>query len=305
MLGSPLTRACIMGTASTWKLTPWHDLTLPIFAMNDAYQIPGVQRADEWYDLHPTDHYHFIPEPKPGERAGVYAHTIPFGHYVRPARHLDWMASQQMPVWLHPDHATLLPASAAWPSARAFPKAELEALHGRYFASTPSWMLAHVMARGAKEVHIYGIHLSTEDEYITQRPNFEYLCGRLLGPHKMTVSVSDGLRRYETQDALLVLPEAAPVLGAKFQYAFEPSPRRALEPMKWELHKASIKRERRVEALKRSTPWTPWITFEEPADDGTVQRKRVLTSTVQQELWYYEALVADWQDQLARASMGV
>lgn len=299
-----LERVAIIGTAPSWRMMPWHDLTLAALSLNDAYQMDGFERADEFYDFHPLDRFFFVPELPAGQKAVIHAHTIPPGHYVRPAKHLDWLATQTIPVWLHPDHATQLPASATWPSARPFPKAAIEAEFGRYFTSSPAWMLAHAIMRGAKEIHIYGIHLSTEQEYIEQRPNFEYLMGRVLGRGKLKTTVSDGLRRYETPDGLIVLPEASPVLGSNFQYAFEVSPRKALEPLKWNAHKAQVKRERRVTALKTANPWVPFVTFEEPGEDGTITKRRMLTSTLQQELWYYDALLADCQEQLARAHAG-
>ena len=300
-----LERYCIVGTAPTWRMTPWGDAGLHIASLNDAYQMDGFERADEWYDMHPLDKFHLVADPGHGQKPLIYAHQIPHGHYVRPERHRDWLATQTMPVWLHPDHAAQWPASATWPSARAFPRQALQDEFGRYFTSTPAWMLAHAISRGAREIHIYGIHLATEQEYMEQRPNFEYLIGRVLGRGKLTTTVADGLRRYETADGMVVLPVESPVLDSKFQYAFEVSPRRVLEPLKWELHKAQVKRERRVAALKAANPWIPVMTFEEPDPDGQIVRRRLLTSTVQQELWYYEALVADCQEQLARAQIGV
>lgn len=302
---STIERYCITGTAPSWRRTPWADTGLHIASMNDAYQMDGFERADEFYDLHPLDHFYLVPDAPAGQKPVIYAHQIPIGSYVRPAKHLDWLATQTIPVWLHPAHATQLPASANWPSARPFPKGAIEADFGRYFTSTPAWMLAHAIQRGAKEIHIYGIHLSTEQEYIEQRPNFEYLCGCVLGRGKRTVTVADGLRRYESADGLIVIPQASPILSSNFQYAFETSPRRQMEPLKWALHKAVVKRDRRVQALKTANPWVPFVTFEEPQDDGVVKRRRVLTSTVQQELYYYDALVADCQEQMARAAHGV
>lgn len=302
---STMERFCITGTAPTWRMTPWADTGLVIASMNDAYQMDGFERADEFYDLHPLDHFYLVPEAPAGQKAIIYAHQIPHGHYVRPAKHLDWLATQTIPVWLHPDHAAQHPASADWPAARPFPKAEIEDAFGRYFTSTPAWMLAHAILRGAKELHIYGIHLSTESEYIEQRPNFEFLCGCVLGRGKRKLTVADGLRHYETADGMIVLPEASPILSSNFQYAFEVSPRRAVEPLKWNLHKAVVKRDRRILALKQANPWVPFVTFEEPQDDGVVKRRRILTSTVQQELYYYDALVADCQEQIARLAAGV
>jgi hypothetical protein len=302
---TPLDRLVIVGTAATWRDAPWKDVDFPLWALNDSYLIDGFERADEFFDLHPLDHFHLLPMPEPGKKVAIYAHQIPLGKYVRPAQHLDWLATQTIPIWLHPDHAQQLPASATWPMARPFPKAEVEAHFGRYFTSTPAWMLALAILRGAREVHIYGIHLSTEAEYIDQRPNFEFLLGCLLGRTKRTITVADGLRRYESQDGCLVLPVSSPVLSASFQYAFEPSPRRQLDPLKWDLHKAQVKRERTVLALKTAARWKPWTTVQEPQDDGTIKVRRVSISTLQQELYQYDALVADCQDQLARVSVGL
>lgn len=303
-IGSALERAAIVGTAPSWGQTPWHDPTLTVISLNDAYLIKGFARADEWVDMHPMDKFWFTPEPPPGQKAVVYAHTIPQGHYVRPSHHLDWLATQTMPIWLHPDHERQLPASADWPNARRFPKAEIEAHFGRYFTSTPAWMLAHIILRGAREIHIYGIHLSTEAEYIDQRPNFEFLIGAVLGRGKRRITIADGLRHYESPDGHVVLPEASPVLDAKFQYAFDPMPSKKLDPLKWDLHKATVKRERTVEALKKASWFTPWTVVATPDDAGVIHQRRVTVSTLQQELWYYEAMVADCQDALARASAG-
>ena len=299
-------KVAIVGTAPSWALTPWTDPDLTILSLNDAYNIDGFQRADEWYDFHPLNKFYFAPAPTAsGQRSLVYAHQIPPGHYVRPHNHLDWLAAQTMPVWLSPDYVTQHAPSATWASARPFPKQACEDHFGRYFSSSPQWILAHAILRGFKEIHIYGIHLSTEAEYVEQRPGFEYLIGRVLGTSKMTLTTARGVRRYESQDGLVVLPEASPVLNAKFQYAFEPNHRPNVEPLRWELHKAQVKHQRTVEALK-TAPWmSPWVKVTEPVKDdpdGKMASRWVTTSTLQAELWHYEALVADCQDQLARAS---
>lgn len=295
-------RFAIVGTAPSWTLTPWADTSLVIAGLNDMYQIPGIQRVDEWYDLHPLDHFYFVEKPPKGQKSAIYAHQVPFGYYVRPAKHLDWLATQTMPVWLSPDYATQLPTAATWPHAQPFPRAEIEAAFGTYFGSTPAWMLAHGILRGAKEIHIYGIHLATEQEYVEQRPNFEFLIGCVLGPGQRTLRRLDGKRYYETAHGLVVLPEASPLLSAKFQYAFEPSPRRKLDPIQWELHKAQVKQQRRMQALL-SARW-PVTRLDEPDDAGTIQRRWVTTSTLQQEVRYYAALAADYQDQAQRVMQG-
>lgn len=270
-------RVGIVGTAESWTQTPWTDVGISLVSLNDAYQRKGFVRADAWYDIHPPDKY-FHPQ----KDAPIYAHQVPAGHYVRPVGHLDWLAKQVIPVYLHPDYATRYPPAASWPHAQAFPKAEIEAHFGRYFGSSPAWMMAHAMLQGCRHFEIYGIHLATEQEYIEQRPQFEFLIGRVLGPSKVTVTIADGLRRYETADGLITLPVSSPVLSSDYQYAFDVRPRADVEPLRWETHKYQVKRDRAIQTLKTARWW------------------RSLRTT-RDELWHYEAVLADLQDQLARA----
>lgn len=278
-MSARLERFAIVGTAPSWAKTPWTDSGLHIRSLNDAYRIKGFVRADSWLDMHPLDR--FIHPPT--QDAPLFAHQVPAGYYVRPVDHLKWLGEQAatLPVWLHPDYLTQHPAAAAWPHARAFPRADIEAAFGRYFTSSPAWMLAHAILQGAKEIHIYGIHLATEHEYIEQRPNFEFLCGRVLGMGKLTVTEADGMRRFETADGMIVLPSASPILASNFQYAFQTRPRASLEPLRWDLHRFSIKRNRALDALVRAKPWTP-------------------RGALRQDLARYDALLADTQDQMQR-----
>jgi hypothetical protein len=153
------------------------------------------------------------------------------------------------------------------------------------------------LMQGVKELHIYGIHLATEHEYIEQRPNFEMLCGALLGRGKRTISVKDGMRRYETADGILVLPEAAPVLQSAFQYAFQPRPASYAETHKWDLHKVEVKRARLIEAFKRKPFLSPFVTMIDPK---TQQKERMTIRQAQDALFHLDALAGDTQDILAR-----
>ena len=300
-------RIAIVGTAPSWTMAPWKDAGTEIWSLNDAYRLPGFVRADRWYDFHPLNKYWFAPKTKDGKTPVVFAHQIPTDRYVRPAEHLDWLATQPFPKYLHPDFASQHEGAANWPNVHPFPKKAIEAHFGRYFTSSPGWMLAHAVTEGVTDIEIYGIHLSTEAEYIEQRPNFEFLIGCVLGSSKRTTTVADGKRIYETAKGRIVLPEASPVLASNFQYAFEPSPRRKLEPLRWELQKANLKLQRRYEALKQAKPFMPFVTVQEPHPDRPDQSvpRRTTLSTVQQEILYYEALVADCQDCLTRAQAGM
>lgn len=201
-------RVAIVGTAPSWKDTPWDDPTLEIWGLNDAYTL-NFPRIDRWYELHPTHKFHYRPK---HERV-VYADQVPYGHYVRPEGHLEWLqnAAKAIPVFLQ-DHPP-----AGWPpNAQRFPVEACEAAFGNYWASGPSYEVAHAMLEGASEIQIWGIHLSTEQEYRDQRANFEHLLG---------IARGRGIK--------VVMANSSPVLKHGWKYGYQPKP--AMHPAKVKL----------------------------------------------------------------------
>ena len=262
----------IVGTAPSWKLTPWNDPSVELWSLNDAFRLPGFARADRWFDLHPFDHMYFVP-PKATK---VDAKDIPTGHYVRPHAYLDWLKALQIPLYLQSD-----PPEGFGPQAQRFPKQAVEEHFGQYFTSTPAWMLALAVMEGFQDIAIYGIHLATESEYIEQRPNFEFLIGRVLGRGKVTRTVSGGMRHYESADGRVSLPEDSPVLQSDFQYAFQTRPRAVLQPYQIELTTLHHKREKLVRQLIERPWWKP-------------------VGSTRGELAYLDAAIADTQQALQR-----
>ena len=206
----PIKRCAIVGTAPSWNQCPYTDTTLEVWCLNDAYLI-GVPRADRWYDLHPFHQMSF----RPRDQRVVAQQDIPFGAYLRPEGHLDWLKSRPMPVFLAEKRAD-------FPTSRTFPKDDLLRWFAQFWpfrltrrgqvepgpdyeVSTPAWMLMQAIAEGYTEIHVYGIHLATQWEYMHQRPNFEFLLGLAAGR---------GIK--------IVLPESAPICKASYRYAFEP-----------------------------------------------------------------------------------
>lgn len=212
-------KAAIVGTFSTWKQAPFNDPSLYIVSLNDAYSL-GIPRADEWVEVHPLDKMWFR---KKGQKV-VDPRQIPEGHYVRPEGHLEWLQkqAQTIPVWLQNDPPN------GWPvNAKRLPVEELDAKYGAYWASGPAYILMHLYERGFREFHIYGIHLATEHEYREQRPNFEHLLGRLLGP-AVEVTVNKGRRIHKGSSGVtVILPESCPILAHGWKYAYEPKPVKA------------------------------------------------------------------------------
>lgn len=189
-------RICIVGTAPTHLLVPYDDPSLEVWCLND-FWVLNPPRADRWFDLHPLDKLFF----RDKQQKKIFAGEVPAGYFVRPAGHVEWLRKQTIPVYVQ--DATALGS----PSARTFPKAEIEAKFGKHFASSPAWMIGLALLEGVTELHIYGIHLATEWEYIKQKPNMTFLLGLAAG---LGVKV--------------ILPKGCPLLVESHQYAYETDP---------------------------------------------------------------------------------
>lgn len=214
-------RCAIIGTAESWSRCPWDDPELYVVSLNDAWVL-GLPRVDEWAELHPFDHMHFRDVTQRKVKAG----DIPPGAYVRPQGHLDMLRTMaaSIPVWLQAE------PPAGWPSkAQRMPIEALRETYGDYWASGPAYMLLHLYDRGFREFQIYGIHLATEGERTQQRPNFEFLLGRLLGP-TVQMTIEDGRRRYVGATGVtIVLPVESPLLQHGWRYAYDPKPTKAAD----------------------------------------------------------------------------
>lgn len=215
------TRFVIIGTAPSWTQTPWHDPSVTIAGLNDAYTLEDhwgntFPRADEWFDLHPFDEMWFRPLHKrefhPGE--------LPEGKYIRPEGHIEWLKARAMtmPVWLHDEPPADWPANAKRfpfePVADFLTPHLLRVGHEKawvqdraYITSSPELMLAHAILRKVDEVQIFGIHLATEWEYRVQRGAMEWLFGRA-----------------QERGIKIVLPQASPLMRHPYIYGYEKQP---------------------------------------------------------------------------------
>ncbi len=240
-MSNELRRCAILGTAPTWKLCPWTDPTLDIFGLNDAWVL-GYQRVNAWFDLHPISAFAYYERGK-----SIDPRTVPAGTYLRPNGHLEWLASQTMPVYLQQ-------AKPEWKHSVTFPKDEVLAFWSQFWpwrvtrkgvvlqgsdyeVSSPAWMFMWAVMQGYTEIHIYGIHLATEWEYLQQRPNLEFLIG---------VAAGLGVK--------VVLPDVVPICKSGFQYGYQPKADAGLEPIQrevaWFQHEAKL--------LAKAHAETPW-----------------------------------------------
>jgi hypothetical protein len=201
----PNKRVAIIGTAPSWRKAPYDDPSIQLWSLNDAYSL-GMPRADQWFDLHPIPKMWFRPANKRVFKEG----DIPEGVYVRPEGHVEWMKTRAktIPVWLQQTPPEDWPINAQrfpFERAKAFLKARPD--QEAYVASSPALILAHAILEGFTEIHIYGIHLATQGEYIKQRPGFEWLLGKA-----------------EAMGIQIVLPPECPLLKHSHVYAYEPEP---------------------------------------------------------------------------------
>ena len=188
-------RIAIIGTAPTWTSTPWDDPTLEIWCLNDMHVL-HPPRADRWFDLHPMDKMFFANKQKK-----IHPHQVPAGYFVRPEGHLETLRQMTIPVYV-PDAAAL-----GSPSAVTFPREDVEKAIGPYFASSPAWMVGLALLEGVTELHIYGIHLATEWEYLKQKPNMTFLLGLAAG-----------------RGVKIVTPKGSPLLAETHRYAYDVDP---------------------------------------------------------------------------------
>lgn len=232
-------RVCIVGTAQSWRETPWNDPTLEVWSLNDSYSL-GLPRADRWFEIHPLDRMHFLAKKQRVVREG----EIPAGCFVRPAGHIEWLKEQArtIPVYLQDE------PPAGWPiNAQRFPIERVrEAFGSSYWACGPSYMLAFALLEGFTEIWITGIHLATQAEYVEQRPQWEHLLGRALGQRVTESTGTDGWRIYDGL-VRIVMPASCPILQHGWTYAYEPKPVAAPDPFHVE-HKAATKEIRQLTA---------------------------------------------------------
>jgi len=211
----------IVGTAPTWTQTPWADPSIDILTLNDGYALAwrkgwaDLPRYSYHFDLHPFQQMSF----RPKGQTKVSVADVPAGAYLRPQGHLEWLKSRTFPVFVNQK-------PQGWPAhVQEFPRQQIQEYFGTdYFCSTPAWMLAWAIMQGYQAIEIYGVHLATEYEYVSQRPNLEWW---------MALALARGVT--------IKLPEKCPLMKTKHLYAYEPKPNVPLQAMETRI--AQIKHE--------------------------------------------------------------
>lgn len=176
------TKVAILGFTETWRLAPFQDPDFEIWGLNELYMF--IPRWDRWFEIHDRAIYQ-------NDRNRTHEHILRL---------------QQMtcPIYMQ-QHWDDIPASVPYPlqaMSQMFPNPCPEALP--YYNNSISYMLALAIAEGFKEIHIYGVDMSHDTEYMNQRPSCEYFIG---------IAQGMGIKLY--------IPSEADLLKTPFLYGFQ------------------------------------------------------------------------------------
>ncbi|MFA6044763.1 MAG: hypothetical protein WC718_07250 [Phycisphaerales bacterium] len=164
-------KLAIIGFTPSRAAAPWGDPTWEFAGLNALYvheaEMP-LQRFTRWFDVH--------------DMAAVADER------------LSSYRKLQCPVYFQ----DVVPGM---PNSVRFPKREIETfLADTYFTNSISWMIGWGLLMGFKEIGVWGVDMSQDQEYRFQRPNVEYWIGRARGMGvKVTVAETSDLLKASHQ----------------------------------------------------------------------------------------------------------
>lgn len=174
-------KVAIIGYTPTRKDAPYKDKSWEIWGLNDLYKFKAeddVQRWDRWFEMH-----------EPSLKGNDERHSFD----QRVAEFNKW----KCPVYMQAKHPEV-------PTSIEYPLATMIEQYGNYFTNSISYMIALAIHEGAKEIGIYGVDMSTSEEYGSQRPSVEYYLG---------IAKGKGIK--------LDIHPACDLLKARFLYGYE------------------------------------------------------------------------------------
>lgn len=151
MTGSAVLKIALVGGApSSYKLAPYKDLEWDIWVCSPQ-NMQQTPRATCWFDFHA------------GEQLQSKSGLDDF--------YIEWITHHAAAgkFKLYMQDASVIP------HAIPFPKDELVAEFSPYFFSSSfSWMMAFAIKQGATDIGLYGVDMTTHEEYKQQRPNMQH-----------------------------------------------------------------------------------------------------------------------------------
>lgn len=155
-------RIALVGAAGSYKQTPWKDPDLRIWGLG--MHAACLPRKSRLFEMHDRSIW------------GDYLHQ-PDTPYARK------LSGHGVPVVMREEHDDI-PHSERFPFERVverFGDFALNWFEGGYYVSSPSYMIAYALLENAAEIHLYGLHMCSSQEYGYQKPNMEFWCGVAMG----------------------------------------------------------------------------------------------------------------------------
>ena len=129
-------------------LAPYTDGSWEIWACSPGNAYGVLPRVTRWFEIHGD-----LDWPEHGQFAF--------------AKYIDWLNSQDFKIYAQDRRH--------FPRATPYPLDEMIAKFSLYFfTSTFAYMMALAISEGAKEIGLFGIDMTSEDEYVSQRPAMQH-----------------------------------------------------------------------------------------------------------------------------------
>lgn len=158
------TLAIVGSHPATRDLAPFDDPNYEIWVFNEAAQAPWCKRWDVAFQLHKPE---------------VYMSPNNYSN----AAHWDWLQQNHgRKVVYMQEYDELVPNSRGYPLEAirdTLPGAVMHLDTGdvTWIDSTPSYALILALYLGYRDIHVWGVELSSNTEYYRQLPNWVYWCG--------------------------------------------------------------------------------------------------------------------------------
>lgn len=175
-------KVAIVGTGAGWQDAPYKCPDWQIWVLCGHYSV--ATKFDRVYELHNAEAVKKGLESLPTDEA---------------KKKFDWM-KENVSV-CHPSLKT------TYPDARVIDFEGLINEYGPYFTSSVSWMIAEAIDEGATDIGLWGITMSSQNEYSHQKPSASYLLGW---------ARAKGIRIH--------LSKACELMSAPFIYGYEEAP---------------------------------------------------------------------------------
>lgn len=155
---------CLIGATSSYKQTPWHQKDAEFWGLT--WRCNTMTRAHRFFEMHDVSCWdQFAPRRRQAE-------------IIRTMNRWGVPVTMRTP---HPEIRTAEPFPFDEIKARFQPYMLGNSAH--YYTSSFAYMLALALIQDPlpEELRLYGVRLSTQTEYVTQRPAVEFWLGIAIG----------------------------------------------------------------------------------------------------------------------------